>query len=127
VEKPCKEPLRGGLTVRRCWRRNKIILFCASWVVRGDPEEEFGIAIVLLRAISRSRNDRKEFCVVGGVGVVSWCVQRCSLVSVRVRSERVCRRRVELQYFAAGLRVRDPRPLAHRCLSGFDVGLPRSV
>jgi hypothetical protein len=23
VEKPCKEPLRGGLTVRRCWRRNK--------------------------------------------------------------------------------------------------------
>jgi hypothetical protein len=127
VEKPWKEPLRGGLTVRRCWRRNKIILFCASWVVRGDPEEEFGVVIVFLRAVSRSRNDRNEFCVVGGVGVVSWRVKRCSLVSVRVRSERSLSEACGTSVFAAGLRVREPRPLAHRCLLGFDVGLPRSV
>jgi hypothetical protein len=35
--------------------------------------------------------------------------------------------RVELQYFVAGPRVGETRPLAHRCLSGFDVVLPRSV
>jgi hypothetical protein len=34
--------------------------------------------------------------------------------------------RVELQYFAAGLRVREPRPLAHRCL-WVPTWVPRSV
>jgi hypothetical protein len=29
--------------------------------------------------------------------------------------------RVELQYFVAALRRLDTRPLAHRCLLGFDV------